>query len=470
MSTTTDAPRRSAVRPFGWRDRVGYMFGDLGNDFTFIFASAYLMVYFTNVAGLDPVHVGTLFLVARLVDAFTDVGWGRFLDRHSPGRDGRFRPWLARMAVPVAVASALMYVPFVADWDYGAKLTFAAVTYLLWGSICYTTTNISYGSMASVISDDPIHRSSLSVFRGLGANAAGLFVSLVPPLFIYATIDGTSQVVPSQFFLTASVFSACAALFYVLCYAGVRERIEAPLVARPRRFSALLRQLVTSRPLLTLIVANIVIMLAGLFVAAMAAYLWLYHFNDGAMSGPAQLAAYVPGLVLAPIAARAAGRYGKKEVLVAALFGAAAVYVVLFLLHVEHPWIFIALNLLAGFGIGFYNLLVWAVVGDVIDAEEVRSGQRDDGSVYAINTWARKVGQAIAGGVGGFALALIGFQSGRPTQDAATIDGIYAFSTLAPAVLYAVAAMILLTFPLTRGRVLLNIAELERRRRSRSAA
>lgn len=469
MSQTIEATNGVAVRAFGWRDRVGYMFGDLGNDFTFIFASAYLMVYSTNVAGLDPAHVGTLFLVARLVDAFTDVGWGRFLDRHTPGRGGRFRPWLARMAVPVAVTSALMYAPFVADWEYGAKLTYAAVTYLLWGSISYTTTNISYGSMASVISDDPVDRSSLSVFRGLGANAAGLFVSLVPPLFIYATLDGTSQVVPSRFFVTAIGFSACAALFYFLCHAGVRERIEAPIVPEPRGFAALLRQLVTSRPLLTLIVANIIIMLAGLFVAAMAAYLWLYHFNDGAMSGPAQLATYIPGLVLAPVAARAAGRFGKKEVLVVALFGAAAVYLVLFFLHIEHPWVFIALNLLAGFGIGFYNLLVWAVVGDIIDAEEVRSGQRDDGSVYAINTWARKVGQAIAGGVGGFALALIGFQAASSTQAQATVDGIYAFSTMGPAVLYALAAVVLISFPLGRARVLENIAELARRRSARSA-
>lgn len=464
MTQALGVDRGMAVRPVGWRDRVGYMFGDLGNDFTFIFASAYLMVYFTNVAGLDPAHVGTIFLVARLVDAFTDVGWGRFLDRHTPSRAGRFRPWIARMAIPVAIASALMYAPFVADWDYGVKLAYAAATYLLWGSICYTTTNISYGSMASVITDVPLERASLSVFRGIGANAAGLFVALVPPLFIYATIDGTAQVVPERFFITAIVFSALAAVFYLLCFAGVRERIEAPIVAQPRGFGPLLRQLASSRPLLTLIVANIVIMLASLFVATMAAYLWLYHFNDGALSGPAQLTTYLPGLLLAPIAARAAARFGKKEVLVVALFAAAAVYLVLFFLHIQDPWVFILLNLLAGFGIGFYNLLVWAVIGDIIDAEEVRSGQRDDGSVYAINTWARKVGQAVAGGIGGYALAMIGFQAASSEQARATIDGIYAFSTLAPAVLYAVAAGILMSFPLSRARVIANVSEIERRR------
>ncbi|GAA2358308.1 MFS transporter [Saccharopolyspora halophila] len=467
MTNVRSARESAPVRAFGWRDRLGYMFGDLGNDFTFIFASAYLTVYYTNVAGLHAAHVGTIFLVARLLDAFTDVGWGRFLDRHAPGRGGRFRPWIGRMAIPVAVASALMYAPFISEWAYPAKLGYAVITYLLWGSICYTTTNISYGSMVSVISDDPEHRASLSVFRGFGANGAGLIVSLVPPLFIYATIDGESRAMPAQFFGTAVVFAVLAAASYLLCFAGVRERVTAPEPTERRSFARLLRVLASSRPLLVVVVANIVIMLASLFVSTMAAYLWLYHFNDGGMSGPAQLAMYVPGLLLAPIAVRVASRYGKKEVLITALFGAAAVYLLLYALQITDPWMYIALNLLGGFGIGFYNLLVWAVIADVIDAEEVRSGERDDGSVYAINTWARKVGQAVSGGLGGYALAFVGFQSGQNAQSETTVDGIYALSTLVPGALFAAAATVLVLFPLNRGRVLSNGAELEARRAAR---
>lgn len=464
MTNVRSTQEQVPVRAFGWRDRVGYMFGDLGNDFTFIFASAYLTVYYTNVAGLNPAHVGTIFLIARLIDAFTDVGWGRFLDLHTPGRGGRFRPWIARMAIPVAVASALLYVPFIADWAYPAKMAYAAATYLLWGSICYTTTNISYGSMVSVISDVPDQRSSLSAFRGFGASAAGLFVSIVPPLFIYATIDGRSQVVPSHLFTTALVFSALAAVFYFACFAGVRERVKAPRLTERRSLAQLLRMLAGSRPLLVVIASNIIIMLASLFVSTMAAYLWLYHFNHGQMSGPSQLATYVPGLLLAPVAARIASRFGKKEVLIVALFGAAVVYLTLYALQISDPRVFIALNLLAGFGIGFYNLLVWAVIADVIDAEEVRAGERDDGSVYAINTWARKVGQAVSGGIGGYALAFVGFQSGQNSQAESTVNGIYALSTLVPGLLFALAAAVLLLFPLNRARVAANVAELDARR------
>lgn len=469
MSTLPKSPpptTTAGTRPFGIRDRIGYLFGDLGNDFTFIFASAYLMVYFTNVAGLQAAHVGLLFLLARLLDAFTDIGWGRFLDRHTPAATGRFRPWIARMAIPVGIASALMYVPFTSEWAYGAKLVFAAATYLLWGSVFYTTTNISYGSMASVMTIVPGQRASLSVFRGIGANIAGLLVSLVPPLIIYTTVDGQSQVDAGRMFITALVFSALAVVWYFVCHANVRERVSAPVDTVHRRgFGALIRSLVSSRPLLALTAVNILTMLGTLLIGAMAAYLWLYHFNNGALSGPAQLTSYLPGLLLAPFAAKLATRFGKKEVVAAFLLLTGGLYVFAFALHITSPWFFIAMAFTAGFGISYYGLMVWALVGDIIDDEERRSGERDDGTVYAVNTWARKLGQAAAGGLGGFALALVGFDSVRTAQTPDTIDGIYMISTLVPGLLYLAAAVLLIVvYPLHRARVQETSAELDRRR------
>ncbi|MBT2523617.1 MFS transporter [Arthrobacter sp. ISL-28] len=456
---------QSTTRPFGWRDKIGYLFGDLGNDFTFLLASSYLLVFYTNVAGLQPAHVGVLFLAARLVDAFTDVGWGRFLDRHRPSRAGRFRAWIGRAALPLVVVSALLYAPFIADWDYGLKLAYAAVTYLLWGSVFYTMVNIAYGSLASVMSPNPGERASLSVFRAFGANVAGLFVALVPPLLIYATVDGVSQVIPSSFFITGIMFSIAALVFYAVCYTQVRERVQAVPVQDKRSFLALLRSLAGNRALLGLMAGNLVLMLASLLTMSMAAYLWLNYFNNGALSGPAQLANYLPALLLAPIAAWLARRFGKKEVIVAGIFFSAAVYVVLAVTHVTSPWAFIVITVLAGFGMGTYTLLVWALIGDVIDHEEVRSGERDDGTVYAVNTWARKVGLALAGGLAGFALSAVGFQPGSATQTQETIDGIYLVSTLVPGILYAVAALLLLfIYPLDRKRVAANVAELKSRR------
>ena len=140
-------------KPFGFSDKIGYMFGDFGNDFTFIFASTYLMVFYTKVLGIDAAIVGILFLVARCVDAFTDVGMGRIADSSPENPKGRFRVWILRMCGPVAIASFLMYQSSLAGASMQIKVIYMFVTYLLWGSVFYTSINIPYGSMASVISE-----------------------------------------------------------------------------------------------------------------------------------------------------------------------------------------------------------------------------------------------------------------------------------------------------------------------------
>ena len=114
----TDGPAPTSKRPFSWRDKLGYMFGDWGNDFTFILQSTFFMIFYTNVMGISAAHVGTLLFAARILDAFTDVGSGRLIDVLKPGRSGRFKPWLLRICIPVTAAAFLMFSPFLQDGSY----------------------------------------------------------------------------------------------------------------------------------------------------------------------------------------------------------------------------------------------------------------------------------------------------------------------------------------------------------------
>lgn len=101
--------RSATVRPFGIRDKVGYLFGDFGNDFTFIFSTMMLMKFYTDVMGVSAGVVGLVMTIARIVDAFTDVTMGRICDRSRTTAHGKFKPWLLRMCGPVAIASFLIY-------------------------------------------------------------------------------------------------------------------------------------------------------------------------------------------------------------------------------------------------------------------------------------------------------------------------------------------------------------------------
>ena len=92
------------IRPFGWRDKLGYLFGDFGNDFTFILSTSILMKFYTDVMGLSSGLVGLVMMLARFLDAVTDVTMGRIADASRPTAAGKFRPWILRMAIPVAAA------------------------------------------------------------------------------------------------------------------------------------------------------------------------------------------------------------------------------------------------------------------------------------------------------------------------------------------------------------------------------
>ena len=130
------------VRLFGMRDKIGYMFGDFGNDFTFILSSAFMLKFYTDVMGIGAGVVGMLMMAARFLDAFTDITMGQIVDRSKPGKDGKFRPWIRRMCGPVAISSFLIYQSAFAGMPYWFKVGWMVVTYILWGSIFYTAVNI----------------------------------------------------------------------------------------------------------------------------------------------------------------------------------------------------------------------------------------------------------------------------------------------------------------------------------------
>lgn len=110
------------VRPFGLRDKVGYMFGDFGNDFTFMLSSIFMLKFYTDVMGISAGVVGVLMMAARFVDAFTDVTMGQIVDRSKPTKDGKFKPWIRRMAGPVAISSFMVFQGGFANMSYTFKV------------------------------------------------------------------------------------------------------------------------------------------------------------------------------------------------------------------------------------------------------------------------------------------------------------------------------------------------------------
>lgn len=455
----------SVRRPFGFRDKVGYLLGDLGNDFTFILSSSFLLKFYTDVMGVSGAVVGIVMMVSRFVDAFTDVAMGRLCDRSPITGAGKFRPWILRMCVPVALSSFLIYQSALADRSTGFKIGWLAVTYILWGSFFYTSINIPYGSMASTISRSPDDRQSLSTYRSLGGTLAGLVIGAVVPLLAYDSVEGNAVMNGTRFTVIAGVFSVLAVVSYLACYRLTTERVKPKETPSETRQNVLdmFRSALRNRALISIIAASIVMLLAQLTMQSMANYVYPNFYGSTVAQSASTVTMLVGMLIAAGAAKPLAGRFGKAEVSVASNALASGVCLLLYFLRPKRVWVYVALNGLNWLGLGIFSMVSWALITDVIDDAELRNGIREDGSVYALYSFARKLGQAAAAGLSGALLTAIGY-SQETAFDPAVVNGLYDIATMVPAIGFgALAAILWFWYPLHKRQVEENVAELKRR-------
>ena len=460
-------------KPFGINDKLGYLFGDFGNDFTFILSTMVLMKFYTDVVGVTPGVVGTVMMVSRFVDAFTDVTMGRICDRSKQTRAGKFKPWILRMCVPVTGASFLMYQTFVADFPTGLKIAYLFITYILWGSFFYTSINIPYGSMASAISSDPGDRQSLSTFRTMGGMLAGAIIGIGLPVIAYEKVNGKDVIVGERVTVLAAVFSALAVVCYLLCYKLVTERVRPEVsedVFKNNSVGKMLGNAVKNRALISIIAASVVMLLAQLTMQNMAAYVFPDYYNN-ATAQSASTVVMMGGMIVAAVFSKPlTSRFGKAEVSSASNIFAAGVCLVMFIVRPQNVWVYIALQSLCWLGLGVFSMVNWALITDVIDYSEIKNGIREDGAVYALYSFARKLGQAIAAGLSGWLLTAIGYNENAATQGVVqtqnVLDGIFNISTLVPAVGFALLGIILwFWYPLHKKQVEKNVEILKQKNR-----
>lgn len=460
--------------PFGIRDKIGYLFGDFGNDFTFLLSSSFLLKFYTDVMRLNAGVVGIVMMLARFVDAFTDVTMGRICDRARPTKNGKFKPWLLRMCAPVAIASFLIYQSAFASYPEWFRITWLVVTYILWGSVFYTSINIPYGSMASTISREPGERQSLSTFRTMGSTLAGVIVGAGVPLIAYDTrvVDGVeiAEMNGGRFTFIAGMFSILAIVAYLLCYVMVTERVipEQSERAKNTGVGRLLINAVKNRALISIIVASVLMLLSQFTLQQMANYVYPdYYANTGAQS--ASTIAMMLGMIVAAVLARPlAERFGKAEISVFSNLLASAVCLLLFFLRPRNVWVYVAVNLFSWLGLGIFAMVSWALITDVIDYSEIKNGVREDGSIYALYSFARKLGQAAAAGLTGLFLTLIGYEKidGVPLPEGVK-EGIFDISTIVPAIGFILLSLVLwFWYPLNKAAVDRNVKILKEKHSS----
>ncbi|MBE6817159.1 MAG: MFS transporter [Ruminococcaceae bacterium] len=443
-----------------FKDKVGYALGDAGGLLTFSLIGAFQNKFYTDVLGISPGKILVLILIARIWDAINDPLWGAFIQSRKPSPKGQFRPWILGFSIPLAVSAALMFLK-IPGWTETKYLVYAYVTYIAYGMM-YTAVNIPYGSLASVVTDDELERSSLSMWRSIGAGVGGLPGTIVLPMIVYTVVgkypNGTNiQVLDgTKLFWCVLVLSAVSVLVYFAHYKMTKERVAPQKKIKDKNHNAIatLKDLSKNRAFIMLCIASMLLIAFQFYYQSTYMYLFTDYFGKSGLYAMVSICTYLPMAIFIPIMNKLIVKFGKKELCAVGMAFATVAVVLQYVLkgvivptNPAAPYIFLGLTFLSGLGQTFLVLEVWALVMDVIDYHEVRTGKREEGMAYALFSFTRKLGQTLAG-VGLNALLAAIAYDGTITQNggklsADVIANLYKISTIVPAIMLALMAIVL---------------------------
>jgi glucuronide carrier protein len=427
------------TRKLGFLQYLGYGFGDAANNLTFAMVSSFLLIYYTDVAGIPAAAAGTVFLVVRIWGGFTDLFAGRRVDATNT-RWGKFRPYLLFVSLPLLLSLVAMFtVP--GGWSLEAKLVYAYATYALF-QLLYSFVNIPYGSLAAAMTQVPDERSRLSSYRMVFTSLTILLLAFV----VSPQIEG-SENLQRSLTITTLVFVVAGMAFYLFTFFTSREQVERDVeTASLRDTLGMLRQ---NGPLIVLCLSCL-LFLTGMFSMQTVA---VYYARDVLGNANYYIVMSVVGTVamiiasmLVPNAARA---IGKKRAYILGGFIAVAAGVAMALAPGSIPAIGIACYGVLNFGVGLVNTLIFAIQADTVDYGEWRTGVRGEGSAYSVLSFTRKVGQGVGGAAASFTLGLGGYVSGAATQTDAAVSSIKVAVGVVPAVAILIGALIMFAYPLT---------------------
>jgi GPH family glycoside/pentoside/hexuronide:cation symporter len=440
---------------------IGYALGDTASNLFFQTFGLFLTYYYTDVWGLAPAAIGTMFLVIRLVDAAADPLIGLMADR-TQTRWGKFRPYLLWFAVPYGLGGYLLFAS--PDLSASGKLTYAYLTYGFM-MLAYSFINVPYSSLLGVISPSPRTRTLASSYRFVGAFGGGLMISLLGrPLvkWLGDGADATGKVVNELkgFQLTMLIFAVLSVVMFLICFATTKERVTVPPGQKNHAWGEV-KELVRNYPWVMLLLSSIFSLTFIGLRNGSAIYYFKYvagYDNQPILFG--QLDRFTVFISLGA-ACQMLGSYclsffarvADKRVLSVALTSVTAVcWAAFYFIPKDNFAVQLAVQAVGTFCMGPASALVWAMYADVADYGEWKFGRRSTGLVYSASLFAIKTGTAVAGLLLPIILAKYGYVA-NVAQTAASVLGITLTFSLFPAVFAVLKGVSLWIYPLGKSKV-----------------
>jgi sugar (glycoside-pentoside-hexuronide) transporter len=441
-------PGEASPRPdpaIAVRVKVGYALGDHTINVQLATVSLFFLFFLTEVVGLPPSLAGLVLLVGRGVDAFTDPLMGRLSDR-TRWRWGRRRPYFLIGALPFGASFVLLWSPV--DLGGGPAAVFLVyVAFYVLNTLFSTLLAVPYMALLPEMALDYHERTSMNTFRTAGVVLAILLAAVGMPWLVAQFGGGANGYAGAGL-----VLGIWVALPWLVVFGVSWER---PGFRRPSAagFVASLRRLAEHRSYRLLaslfLTARISVDVAGAMLIFYFTY-WVGRPEDFSLAMALMLGGVIVSL---PFWMRLARRADKRSVFIAGALWWSAMLVGIFFYDPAQPrWIVLALAGLSGIGYGVADLMPWAMLGDVIDEDELESRERRDGVYAGFFTFVRKLGGAAGVAVAGIVLDAAGFMRGAPAQEGSALLAIRALATLGPIAFLLGACVLALRYPLTRAR------------------
>jgi sugar (glycoside-pentoside-hexuronide) transporter len=394
-------------------------------------------------------------LFGRAVDAITDPLMGRVSDA-TRWRFGRRRPFFLLGAFPFGLTFALLWSPSGLQSD-GAVFAFYTVIYVL-NTLCSTIVAVPYMALLPELALGYDERTSINSFRAVGVVLAILLSAAGMPALVARFGGGASGYEAAGW-----TFGLWLAVPWIIVYAVTWERrgFQRPVSGN---FFASARRLAAHRSYRVLaalfLASRISVDVAGAMLIFYFTY-WVGRPDDFPIAMVLMLTGVVCSL---PFWLRLARRFDKRNLFIAGtLIWSAMLLGVLFYEPDQPRALILALCGLSGIGYAVADLMPWAMLGDVIDEDELYGGERREGMYAGFFTFVRKLGGALGVAAAGFALEQAGFIRGGAAQGEAALTTIRTLASIGPIVFLLLAACIARSYPLTRARHREVRAELDRR-------
>ncbi len=414
---------QNAVRPFGWQDKLGYAMGDMGCNFSFQLVSTFMQLFYLQYIGIEAKHYATIILISKIFDAVNDIVIGNLVDTKKIGKKSKYMPWIILGAVTLVIFNVMLFAP-VKGLPYAGKYAWCLISYCLW-SIAYTMVNVPYGSLHSVITDDPQQRVTLSTFRSIGAALPAMIVMIALPPIVYSkqtnALGEKIDVLKGETLLPVAVVMSVFAFFVLWGTTKlVKERVHRDTAENVTGFKAIIssaKSYFTNRAMVGATIATVASV--GLINSTMSLnnMVFQYFFNAADKTGIAMVGSYAPMIVVMAIIGKLTKKFGKKNVLVTAMFiGAVAGVISLFApITPDSKGMILYIVCLMGLNVGnaVFQISVWAIIADCIEVSSRKTGKSEEGSLYAIYSFFRKLAQGIGQAVVSWGLVAINFKEGE---------------------------------------------------------